>query len=111
MSFPYGTTVTLVRRVLLPAKDAYGNDQWSTTQTPLTGCAVWPTGSVERQQGQDVVTTGLTALLPAGTVVAATDKVTVAGLDYEVDGDPARFTDPFSNFDPGVEVRLKRVTG
>jgi hypothetical protein len=49
--------------------------------------------------------------LPAGTVVGAIDAVQVAGQTYEVDGSPNDWQHPLTGWRPGVEVRLKRVTG
>lgn len=111
MTFPYAKTVVLSMRVLLPAPDPYGNDQYTLQPVTLTPVVVWPTGATEQMQGQDLSTSGVTALLPAGTDVDAIDKLTIDGKDYEIDGQPASFLSPFSGFTPGVQVSLTRVTG
>lgn len=110
MTFPFGQDVTLVRRTV-SGRDAYGNDVFTETQTAIPGCPVWPRSSTENVQAQDLTITGVAALLPAGTDVSAVDAVLIAGLKYEVDGEPAVFVSPFTNLAPGVQLNLKRVTG
>lgn len=109
-SFTYGEMVTVVSRALT-GQDDYGNDVYGTTETPYYNVPAWPTGSSEKDQAADLVITGVTVLLPAGTVVTPTDRVLVYGNTYEVDGEPAQFSSPFTNTGIGVETRLKRVTG
>lgn len=111
MTFPDGETVTLVRRTRAPDPDQFGNDVYTTTQTDITGCVVWPRGSSEVPQGQDTVTSGLTVLLPPATAVEAVDAVIVHGDRYEIDGEPAIYHSPFTGRDPGVEINLTRITG
>ena len=111
VTFPFGETVTLHRRVLSPKPDQDGNDVYIPTDIPIPGCAFDPGGSVESVQGQDMVTTKPTVYAPPGTVVLATDGVTVRGLPYEVDGAPSDYISPFTGWNPGVVVRLKAVTG
>jgi hypothetical protein len=107
---PVGETVTLLRRVLA-GQDSDGNDEWSTVETDVAGCAVWPRGSSELVQGRDTVIVGLAILLPAGTAVAASDRLRVRGDLYEVDGQPGSWQSPFSGLSAGVQVALTRVTG
>jgi len=109
--FNYGETVIHIGRTLTGAKDADGNDVYTNTETTYVNVPVWPTGSTEAVQGQDVVTTGITTLIPAGASVAATDQVRVYGGLYDVVGDPGRFASPFTATTAGVEVHLKAVTG
>lgn len=109
MTFPFGTSITLLTRTK-GAPDAYGNDTWTTTSSTVRG-AFNPGASSEAVQGQDLLTVQPAVYLPPGTVVAAVDAVQVDGLTYEVDGNPNAWTNPFTAHDFGVEVRLKRVTG
>lgn len=109
MTFPFAQTVTLVKRVK-SGTDGLGNDVFTTTTTDVPG-AFNPGTSAELVQGQDVVTTQPTVYLPAGTDVVATDAVQVAGEQFEVDGSPNVWTNPFTGWAPGVEVKLRRVTG
>jgi hypothetical protein len=115
--YPAGDTVTLLRETLhvdihgAPVRDVYGNDQLTTTNITVTGCVVWPRGSSEKTGNHDLVSTGITVLMPTGTVVKSTDRVQVAGVIYDVDGEPAEWRSPFTNLHSGVQVDLVRVTG
>lgn len=113
MIFPFGVTVTLVRRVLSSSRDEYGNDAYTEVSSDVPGVPVWASGMSEITQGRDTVISDLTAFLtlPAGVDVASIDKVRVDGNDYEVVGQPNDFPSPLTGFDPGVLVQLRRVTG
>lgn len=109
--FPYGSPATVVNRVR-NGQDADGNDAFTTISTVVSGVVAWPTGSTELLGAQDFADTTMTALLPSGTNVTMIDKITLNGLDYEVDGDPNDFTaSPLTGNGAGIEVRLKRWTG
>lgn len=109
--FAYGQTVLLKRRVKTGTDD-YGNDVYGVSVEAIYGVAVWPTGATESTgDNRDQLITGLTAILPPGINPAAIDRVTVYGTDYEIDGEPGRYLSPFTAYDLGTEVRLKRVTG
>jgi hypothetical protein len=103
-----GETVTLIRRTRT-GQDSDGNDTWSTSEVDVPGCAVWPRGSSELVQGQDMVIVGLTVLLPTGTAVVATDRARVRGDLYEVDGQPGEWRSCFTGLSSGVQVALTRV--
>jgi hypothetical protein len=107
--FPFGQPIVLVRRVKA-APDVLGNDTWTTTTSTVSG-AFNPGTSVELVQGEDILTTQPTVMLPPGTLVEAIDAVQVDGLTYEVDGSPNSPVNPFTGWRPGVVVKLKRVTG
>lgn len=104
-----GTTITVVRRVK-SGTDALGNDVWTEESTDVLGLFN-PGSSSELVQGQDVLTVQPSVYLPTGTDVSAIDRVEVAGLSYEVDAEPVSWASPFSSWQPGVEVKLRRVTG
>jgi hypothetical protein len=109
VTFPFGRDVSLVRRTK-SGTDAYGNDAFTTTTTVVKG-AFAPGGSTEQVQGQDVLITQPTVYLPAGTDVSAVDAIDIDGDRFEVDGTPNHWMNPFTGWQPGVEVRLRRVTG
>lgn len=109
MTFPFGQPITLRQRVK-SGTDALGNDVWSTQDTTVIG-AFAPGSSVELVQGGDVLTVQPTVYLPHGSVVSAVDAVLVGDDLYEVDGSPNLWGSPLTAWQPGVEVKLKRVTG
>lgn len=109
MIFGYGIPITLIARTKA-APDALGNDTWTTVESTVTG-VFDPGGSNEQVQGQDLLTQQPTVYLPSGTVIGAVDAVRVNGDVYEVDGSPNAPQSPFTAWQPGIVVRLKRVTG
>ena len=110
LPLPAGETVTRLRRTQT-GRDGHGNPVWSVTETPLSGCAVWPTGSTEQIQGQDQTSERMTVLAPYETEVLATDQMRVRGFVYEVVGLPSSWRSPLTATRAGVEVRLERVRG
>lgn len=108
MTFPFGETVVLNRRTKTGV-DSDGNDVYGITPTTLTKVPVWPRNASELVQGEDMLITGLSALLPPGTSVTGIDSVTVYGKNYEVDGEPGHYRNPFTNLDPGVLLNLTRI--
>lgn len=109
MDFPFGQPIVVEHRAA-SGRDGDGNTTWTVTTQTVTG-AFAPGGSVERVQGQDVVVAQPTVYLPEGTAVAATDRVQVGGVTYEVSGSPNPWTNPFTGWAAGVEVKLVAVTG
>ena len=105
-----GKTVTLLSRAAT-GRDSLGNDVYTDTSTNVAGCIVYPRGSQELVQGQDLVTDGLTVLFPPGTAVKATDRAVVDGVTYEVDGEPSVWSNPFVSIADCVQANLKVVTG
>ena len=111
MTPEYGETVTIISRTVT-GQDADGNDVYGTTTTDVPHSIFAPEGSVERVQGQDIVTTSPKVYLPDGAPVPkATDKVQVRGLLYDIDGEPQVFINPFTGDQPGPVLNLTRVTG
>jgi hypothetical protein len=109
--YPLGRTVTFLRPGP-PTRDAHGNNvPGPDVPTPVAGCAVYPRTSSENTDRRDQVVIGLTAVMPYGTDVRATDRVKVDGVIYEIDGEPGVHESPLTGAQMGVEVALTRVTG
>lgn len=116
MTFEHGETVILHRQMLATEPDGDGNDVYTDDPQTIEGVGVAPrdgngTSGNENTQGRETVIIGLTLFLPAGTRVAATDRFTVRGDPYEVEGQPEAFLSPFTGLNPGLPVAVKRVTG
>lgn len=109
-SFPYGQTVTLIRRTV-SGRDELGNDVYSESPEPIPQAVVAPAGSTEFTQFTDQVTASLTVFLPYGTEVSATDAVEIAGQRYEIQGEPSAWRSPFSGSTSPIQLQLTRVTG
>jgi SPP1 family predicted phage head-tail adaptor len=111
MTFPYGQTVTLIKRAV-SGRDEYGNDTYTESATSVGNCVVAPAGSTENLQFTDQVTTNAIFYLPFGTDVEAVDAIEYSGDRYEVEGQPNEWTpSPFSGHTAPIGVRGKKVSG
>ncbi len=108
-----GETVTVKRPAT--TTDSHGDavpDWTDTTDTDADNVAVAPSaGDEDASQRVAGVTADLTIYAPTGTDIAATDRVSVRGVDYEVVGPVEDWRSPYSADRPGVTVALRRVTG
>lgn len=115
---PAFLTPVVLLSTAVSGRDEYGNDVRVATRTPVDALAVWPRSSIggasstEDTQGRDTVIVGLTAVLPFGTTVHATDRLEYGGLVWEIQGEPGVWgPSPFTGDVAGVEVALRRVEG
>lgn len=113
---PEGETVTIIRPGP-PTEDQYGNDvPGPPTEIEVTGCAVAPSdstgaGANENVDARDTVISGLTLFAPYGTDIRPTDRVRIAGVLYDVYGQPGGFRSPFTGSTGPVVTVLSAVTG
>lgn len=110
MSFPFGVMVTVTRQAA-PVFPTMGDAPAVATTTDIDNCAIWPTTTAELVSGQDTVTWDLTLVVPEGTDILATDKVTFDSTVYEIVGQPQDWRSPFTGSTPGIVVQLKAGTG
>lgn len=115
MDFPYGETVTRQRGT--PTVDPYSGEatgvDWTTpTELAIPGCAFNPGRSTEPlQDARTAVLTQPEVYAPYGSDVLAGDRLVVRGDVYEVDGNPADWRSPFTGWEPGMVIPLKRAEG
>jgi hypothetical protein len=110
--YPFGETVVF-EAPTSGSDDAHGNPtvSWGAPVS-VEGCAFDPGASQEIfEPGRNPVTSSPRVFAPAGTVVSARSRVTVRGLVFVVDGDPAVWVNPYTGSTPGVVVNLERVGG
>ncbi|WP_405536869.1 hypothetical protein [Streptomyces antimycoticus] len=109
--------MTIVRPGASTEYDEYGVEvPGPAEEIPVLGCGVAPrdgnaASGNEQTQARDTVITGLTLYAPAGTDLRPTDKVRVADVLYEVDGQAGAFKSPFTGSGGPVVAALERVTG
>lgn len=112
MIVPRPEVLTRIRQ----AKGKHGDPAGAPSEVDIPGCVVWPqdgnaSSSNEKTDGQDTVIIGYAALVPPGTDVLATDQLRWRGQPFDVVGEPAIFTTPFTSTDPGIQISMRRVTG
>jgi hypothetical protein len=88
-----GDTVTVIRNSEGSRRNTSGDLVGTDTETDVTGCSVQPTSGSELTDSGELVVTNLTAYLPPGTDVLATDRVRWLGAVYAVNGPPALWHD------------------
>lgn len=115
MDFPFGETVYVRAYLGDVTEDAHGNTVESWAAEPgvaVEGCAFSPGESAEPvEANRRAVVTTPQLFCPPDTVITSKDIVTVRDLTFQVVGDPADWTNPFTGWRPGVVVNLRRVSG
>lgn len=113
---PWGETVTIYTRTA-SGTSPDGNDTFVTGSTDYEGCPVWPSNSnaylssSENTDARDLVTDGVSVLLPYDADVSAIDYAVIYGEKWELVGNPARYKNPFTGWEAGKLIGLKRWTG
>lgn len=106
---------TITRLRATTTENRYGDAERAWTnpdRLDISGCLIAPRAEGEdTANGRQGVIVGLTVYAPAGADVVATDRVEVAGVVHTVEGQPADWSGGFGSWQPGVELRLKAVTG
>lgn len=114
MDFAHGETVTILRAG--STTDRYSNTvtDWTTpTETVISGCAFAPrTTEEDRGNYRQAVIVGLTMYAPPGSDITAADRVRRANDDvFEIEGMPGEWVSPFTGWQAGIEVALRKVEG
>jgi len=99
-------------------RDAYGDPTVATpTRHTIADCVVAPgltnlrADSVDvLDRGREGIIAGVTVYAPADADVRHTDRVEVAGVTYDVEGDPSVFVNPYTG-SAGAEIALRRTAG
>lgn len=73
----------------------------------IKGCITWPRGSSETSDPSNIVIEGLNVLLPAGTVVDATDEMTARSERWQIEGMPLDYLK--NGRSKGILATLKKV--
>ena len=116
MRFPHGTPFTRLRAP--KTDDGYGGTRpdWGGELDRKTwpACAVAPRmqEGEERDRGRQGVVVGWTVYIPeSGADVAFDDRGELPSGVFEVEGEPASYTSPYTGLEHGTVVLLRRVDG
>jgi hypothetical protein len=108
--FPYGVTVTLVKRTLA-GQDANGNDVYTEKNIQVPNTVFVPSGASENLIFADQTNTTEVFYVPWGTDVNALDAIIFQGDEYEVQGIPSQWVSPFSGRPSPIRVNAVKVSG
>ncbi|WP_328691396.1 head-tail adaptor protein [Streptomyces phaeochromogenes] len=97
-----------IQRLLVGPKDQYGNVSKTWQVTATVKGHVLPEGSDETNTTQTV--TRYLVLVPLGTVLKASDRISWSGMILEIDGAPSIYTD-LPGMPGHIEAKAKVVVG
>lgn len=93
--------------------DEYGDPVAGTEdRATLTGAYVAPRETSEIvNRGRAGVIVGLTLFAPYDTDLAFTDRIEVDGVSYDIEGEPGKWRNPFTDWEAGIQAALVRSAG
>lgn len=114
MQFPFAVTVTVHHRTVNVT-----GDYTITTSYSLPGCAISiSVGRTSRRSFEfesferDMIRGDCILYAPPGSDIQSTDVVDLPdGTQWSVWGYTADYASPFTGWNPGLQVRLRRFTG
>lgn len=109
-SLRQGQTVTFGNRTVTGV-DEYNNDVYGEVEVQVTGCAISPGNSSENWQGTEQITSDVTVHAPLATVVdLPLDYMVIAGVQYNIVGNPRNWVSPFTGTLSLIEIQGREVT-
>lgn len=109
-TFPYGERVTIHHPGTVSGEtNAYGSSEPGPGTDEVVVVAVAPGATSEQTVAQSTVSVAFTLYVPAGVTVEADARITVRGDTFEVHGEPAEWSNPFTGWVPGSVVELVRA--
>ena len=107
MDFPHGVTVTV--RSVTTTDDGLGNTSETVTESAWGPCAVAPRYATESTDPRvPPVIVGKTVYGPT-IALDSDDVLLIDGTAWQVDGLPGEWVNPFTGWDAGIEVPVKRA--
>lgn len=108
--FPYGVTVTLVKRILA-GQDENGNDVYTEKTLQVSNTVFVPAGASELLTFTDQTSTTEQFYVPWGTDVSTYDAIIFQGIEYEIQGVPSQWVSPFSGRPSPIRVNAVKISG
>ena len=106
-------TVTRIRPGTIDRRGSTEPD-WSVEKVStlqISGCSVQPAATTMSQDGRVLgISEGLTCFFPPGSDIAAGDKISFGGNDYQIIGEPKTWTSPTGRVS-SVQASLERWSG
>lgn len=111
----HGETITRLRRrmVLDPYSGETTLGTWDgADELSIEGCAVAPSSTSEPlNANRQMVITNMSVYGPPGMDVLPEDRIRARSGLWDVAGESARWSNPFTGWRPGDEFPLKKVDG
>lgn len=112
MSFIRGGETITIKRRSEAGVDDYGNQTYTTTTITVKDALIaFGATSEPIDAERDAVDAKITAYLPSGTVIQEGDVFTIRNSSWVKDGTPETWTNPFTSFESGVVVQLRKRNG
>lgn len=89
--------------------DTYGDEVLEATSTETTTCWLHQTARSELTVNANVQAQTWTIYLPPDVTLTGSDRLTVAGATYELDGPPHAWLHPRSGEATFIEATMRRV--
>jgi hypothetical protein len=112
MSFIRGGETITIRRRSVTSTDDYGNPTYSTTTITVKDALV-AFGSTDEpvDASRDPVDSKITVYLPNGTAIQVGDLFVIRNTNWVQDGQSQDWVSPFTGFDSGTVVHLRKRIG
>ena len=108
LMYAHGETVILRSTTTTP--DEFGDTTTTVVEEFWGPCAVAPRYATEATDNRSPgVVVGLTIYGPTVTI-DSDDVLVVRGEEWQVDGLPGEWVNPFTGWAPGIEVAVKRAS-
>lgn len=107
-----GNEPVIIKRREINGTDEYGNETYSTTEILVRDCLMG-FGSTDEpvDASRKPIDASVTLYFPNGTVILEEDVFEVREKDFVKDGDPMDWKSPFSGWNLGVVVKVRRRVG
>lgn len=112
MSFIRGGETITIKRRSEAGVDDFGNPTYTTTTITVKQALIAFGGSAEPVDAErEAIDARITVYLPAGTVVEEGDVFIIRSVSWVKDGTLQSWTNPFTSFDSGVVIQLRKRNG
>lgn len=112
---PHGETLYRQRRRLVMDEYSQGEtlaDWTHPDELPLEGAAIAPSTSTKtRTVDRTVIQTSMSLFAAPGVDVRPEDRIRTAAGVWQVKGEVANWTNPFTGWRPGAEFTVEKVEG
>lgn len=112
MSFIRGGETIQIKRRTITGENDFGNPTYSLTTITIKDALIGFGSTNEPVDAErDAVDAKITVYFPTGTVIEDGDVFVIRNLSWVKDGISQQWVSPFTSFDAGVVVQLRKRDG